>query len=68
MGTDIRAAIWRDLARQAAEAAANLGDPGLRASMLLIAAEYEVLARHAEATATDSVPRPVNRYLPEKTK
>jgi hypothetical protein len=52
MEMSIQADIWRDMARKAAFAAAEMHDPDLRLSMLSIAASYEAMAKRAEAMAT----------------
>jgi hypothetical protein len=47
--TRINAAYWRERAAEVVLAAHSLKDPDARATLLRIAAEYERLAKRAEA-------------------
>src|ERR1700719_4651541 len=48
------ATLWRGLAREACNAAAQTKDPDLKLQVLLVAARYLVLARRAEAVSTSA--------------
>lgn len=56
MDTGEQATVWRELAKQAAAAAARLHDPEARLSMLAIAAGYETMARHADVVPHQAEP------------
>lgn len=49
MNMDIQAVIWRGMAQDAANAAAQMHDPELRLSLLAIASSYEAMAKRAAA-------------------
>ena len=58
MDMNIQAVIWRGLAQEAAAAAAQVHDPELRLSMLIVSAGYETMAKRAEAIGTEQVTKP----------